>query len=174
MNSKADLLNSAHDKESAFLQRIQAHQGILLKICRTYQDSEEDRQDLYQEIVAQLWSSYDSFRNESLFSSWMYQVAFNTAIRFLKKFKKPAIQPYPDLPEDLQQIDDRKEQYLIFNRAIQRLDPVEKALIIMYLDDIPGKEIAEVLGLSAGNVRVRITRVKEKIKDIIKLMGYEF
>ena len=76
------------EKEQEFLKRIESHKGILYKVSKMYMDNHDDQQDLFQEIVCQLWKSYDSFRNESQFSTWMYRVAVNTAIVFLKKEKR--------------------------------------------------------------------------------------
>lgn len=155
---------------------MHTHKGILYKVCRLYQDREEDRQDLFQEIIAQLWVSYDSFRGESQFSSWMYRVAFNTAIVYFRKERNrldhPA--PYPDLPDDIRPVRDEAAQLAIFHKAIQQLNKVEKALIFLYMEGHSGKDISVVLDMSPGNIRVRLNRVKDKLQTIIKTMGYEF
>lgn len=163
-------------KETAFLQQIDTHKGILYKVCRLYQDGEEDRQDLMQEIVLQLWTAYDSFRGESQFSSWMYRVALNTAIAYFRKeSRRPdAPAPYPDLAEEMRPVHDPEEQLAIFHKAAQQLNKVEKALLLLYMEGHSGKDIALILELSPVNVRVRLTRIKEKIQTIIKTMGYEF
>jgi RNA polymerase sigma factor (sigma-70 family) len=166
------------DKEACFLRLIEAHKGILYKICRLYQIQEEDQRDLLQEITLQLWASYDSFRGDSQFSSWMYRVALNTAIVFFRKRKQwperltPGL--YPDLPEELYTLHDKKEQLAVFHKAVQQLNKLEKALIFLYMEGQPGNEIAVILGVSPVNVRVRLNRVKGKIQYIIKTMGYEF
>jgi RNA polymerase sigma factor (sigma-70 family) len=156
---------------------MEAHKGILYKVCKLYQDREEDRQDLLQEILAQLWVSYDSFRGDSEFSSWMYRVALNTAIIHFKKGQR-ALQvftrePYPDLADIPRKVTEQEEQLEIFYRAVQRLNKLEKALIFLYMEGRPGKEIAQILGLSAVGTRVRLNRVKDKLQTIIKIMGYE-
>jgi RNA polymerase sigma-70 factor (ECF subfamily) len=165
-------------KETLFLYQMEAHKGILYKICRIYQDDAEDRHDLLQEILLQLWLSYDSFRGDSQFSSWMYRVAFNTAIVFFKKERRRqdafAIIPYTDLPEELHIVHEQDDKLKIFYQAIQKLNKVEKALIFLYMEGQSGKEIAAVLGITPLNVRVRLTRTKDKLKYIIKTMGYEF
>lgn len=163
-------------KESAFLERLETHKGILYKVCRLYQDREEDREDLLQEIIAQLWSSYDSFRGDSQFSSWMYRVALNTAIVYLRKEKRrqERLAPYPDLAEDVKPVQDKQEQYALFQQAVAQLGKVEKALVFLYMEGQSGKDIAAILGISPDNARIRISRVKEKLKIIIKTMGYEF
>jgi RNA polymerase sigma factor (sigma-70 family) len=157
---------------------VEAHKGILYKICRLYQDREEDRQDLLQEILAQLWVSYDSFRGESAFSSWMYRVALNTAIVFLKKGRRESGRffgaAYPDLAEELRPVREEQERLAIFYRAVEQLDRLEKALIFLYMEGHAGKDMAEILGISHVAVRVKLSRVKNKLQTIIKTMGYEF
>ncbi|TDX00620.1 RNA polymerase sigma factor [Dinghuibacter silviterrae] len=165
-----------NDKETAFLQQIETHKGMLYKVCRLYQDREEDRQDLLQEIVLQLWVSYDSFRGDSKFSSWMYRVALNTAIAYLRRTKgRLEINiPYPELAEEVRPVRDPEQQLAIFHRAVQHLNKVEKAVIFLYMEGHSGKDMATILELSPVNVRVRLTRAKEKLQTIIKTMGYEF
>ena len=168
----------ASGKETAFLTLMEAHKGVLYKVCRLYQDEEADRQDLLQEILLQLWVSYDSFRGDSQFSSWMYRVALNTAIVFLKSKKRQAgwqVQaPYPDLVEELKPVREQEERLAIFYKAVHHLSKVEKALIFLYMEGRAGQEMADILGISHANVRVRLNRVKDKLQTIIKTMGYEF
>jgi RNA polymerase sigma-70 factor, ECF subfamily len=180
--SRALIINSIigklSTKEACFLQQVVAHKGILNKICRIYQDDPADQHDLLQEILLQLWLSYDSFRGESQFSSWMYRVAFNTAIVFFKKERRRqhtfSTNPYRQLSEELYRVSDQDEQLKIFYKAIQQLNKVEKALIFLYMEGQSGKEIAAILGISPLNVRVRLSRIKDKLRYIIKTMGYEF
>ncbi|MDH7461798.1 RNA polymerase sigma factor [Chitinophagaceae bacterium 26-R-25] len=170
-------MNTPNDKQTCFLQQIETHKGILYKICRIYQDKKEDQQDLLQEMILQLWRSYDSFRGESQFSSWMYRVAFNTAISYFRKEKQrftSSLDPYHDLPDELHTVKEKEEQLAIFYKAVQQLNKVEKALIFLYMQGQSGEEIADILGISSVNVRVRLNRTKEKIKYIIKTLGYEF
>ena len=157
---------------------MEAHKGILYKVCRLYQDREEDRRDLLQEILAQLWISYDSFRGESAFSSWMYRVALNTAIVFLKRSRRESDRVihgvYPDLAEELRPVREQEERLAIFYKAVAQLDRLEKALIFLYMEGHAGKDMAEILGVSHASVRVKLSRVKDKLQTIIKTMGYEF
>lgn len=170
-------MNNSNDKETCFLQLIETHKGILYKICRIYQDKKEEQQDLLQEMILQLWRSYDSFRGDSKFSSWMYRVAFNTAISYFRKENQPntsSLETYHDLPEELHTVKEKEEQLVIFYKAVQQLNKVEKALIFLYMQGQSSNEIADILGISSVNVRVRLNRTKEKIKYIIKTLGYEF
>jgi RNA polymerase sigma factor (sigma-70 family) len=165
-------------KEAQFLQLIGEHKGILFKICKIYQDDADDRNDLLQEMTLQLWLAFDSFRGESKFSSWMYRVALNTAIVFFKKQKRrpddQQLHPDFDRAEELSPAGEKEEKLAIFYKAVQQLGKVEKALIYLYMEDQPYEEIASHLGITEGNVRVRLNRVKNKLKEIIKKMNYEY
>jgi RNA polymerase sigma factor (sigma-70 family) len=166
------------NKETQFLQLIGENKGILFKISKIYQDDPADRDDLLQEMILQLWLVFGSFRGESKFSSWMYRVALNTAIVFFKKQKRrpdSAQLPYQyDKAEELSPSGEKEEQLAVFYKAVQQLDKVEKALIYLYMEDQPYEEIAATLGITEGNVRVRLNRVKNKLKEIIKKMNYEY
>jgi RNA polymerase sigma factor (sigma-70 family) len=160
------------NKETHFLQLISENKGILFKICRVYQDDPDDRNDLLQEMTLQLWLAFGSYRGESKFSTWMYRVALNTAIVFFKKQKRrPDSEQLPyqfERAEEVSPSDEKEEQLALFYRAVQELNKVEKALIYLYMEDVPYGEIASTLGISEVNVRVRLNRIKNKLKEIIK------
>lgn len=164
--------------ETTFLKLINRHKGILYKASRIYADSVEDREDLQQEILIQLWKSYQNFKGNSEFSTWMYRVAINTAITYLKKEKQRSSN-HTDVPHhfDVQQEDynpTKDRQLEIFYSAVQELNPLEKAVIFYFMEGMSHKEIGNNLGLSEGNARVKLNRTKEKIQQIIKKSGYEF
>ena len=159
------------------MQMIEQNKGMLFKICKIYQDDPEDQDDLLQEITLQLWVVFDSFRGESKISSWMYRVALNTAIVFFKKQKRrPDSEQLPDnfdRPQEAATNSEKEEQLALFYKAIQQLDKVEKALLFLYMENRPYEEIAASLGITQVNLRVRLNRVKNKLKDLIKEMNYE-
>lgn len=163
--------------EQEFLTLINRHKGILYKVSRMYFDDLDDQQDLFQEIILQLWQSLESFKGNSQFSSWMYRVALNTAIVFFKKEKRK-----PDKfssmtiePLALDDYNSKKDLQLVhFYKAVKELNKIEKALIFQFIEGLSGKEIAENLGLSEVNVRVKTNRTKIKLQEIIKRQGYEF
>ena len=165
------------EKEQEFLTRIESHKGILYKVSKMYMDNYDDQQDLFQEIVCQLWKSYDSFRNESQFSTWMYRVAVNTAIVFLRKEKRK-VDKYEIASENIK--DDEGDSHIKesqldhFYKAVQKLEKIDKAIIFYQLEGFSHKEIGENLGISEGNARVKLNRAKEKLKEIIKNQGYGF
>lgn len=165
------------EKEQEFLNRIENHKGILYKVSKMYMDNLDDQQDLFQEIVCQLWKSYDSFRNESQFSTWMYRVAVNTAIVFLRKEKRK-VDKYEIASENIK--DDEGDSHIKesqldhFYKAVQKLEKTDKAIIFYQLEGFSHKEIGDNLGISEGNARVKLNRAKEKLKEIIKNQGYGF
>lgn len=163
--------------EHEFLTLINQHKGIIYKVSRMYFDNRDDQQDLFQEIILQLWKSTNSFKGKSQFSSWMYKVALNTAIVFFKKEKRKPdnLSSFKIEPVATNDYDDEKDLQLVhFYRAVKELNKVEKALILQFIEGLSGKEIADNMGLSEGNVRVKINRTKSKLQEIIKKQGYEF
>lgn len=164
-------------KQKEFLAAIEPHKGIIYKISKVYFDDLDDQEDLRQEILFQLWNSVDSFRNQSQFSTWMYRVALNTAILYFKKEKKETqkITEYNKWQEKfIDEVDNSDEKLKLLYQSFQHLDKIEKAIIFMYLEDKSQKEIAQSLGISEVNTRVKLHRTKEKIKSIIfKNMDYE-
>ena len=142
-----------------------------------YMDNPEDQNDLIQEIVLQLWKSFDRFEGNSQFSTWMYRVSLNTALTYFKKEKKQSDR-YAFL-ENVDKIDEvdsseTETQLQLFYRAVQELNKVEKALIFLFLEGQSHKEIGQNLGITEGNARVKLNRTKDKLQNIIKTYGYEF
>jgi len=165
------------EKEKEFLNRIESHKGILYKVSKMYMDNYDDQQDLFQEIVCQLWKAYETFRNESQFSTWMYRVAVNTAIVFLRKEKRK-VDKYEIASENIKEEEGdshiKESQLDHFYKAVQKLEKIDKAIIFYQLEGFSHKEIGENLGISEGNARVKLNRAKEKLKEIIKNQGYGF
>ena len=155
--------------EKEFLALIHDHQNIIYKICRLYRDNKEDQEDLFQEIVYQLWKSYPGFKREAKVSSWMYRIALNTAIAIYRK-SKISIDYYQEFPEhhhlsDEKDISQNEERLFL---ALRQLNDSEKAVISLYLEDFNYAEIAAITGLSESNVGVRLNRIKNKLKQILK------
>jgi RNA polymerase sigma-70 factor (ECF subfamily) len=164
-------------KQKEFLEAIEPHKGIIFKVSKVYCDDINDQEDLRQEILYQIWNSVDNFRNQSQFSTWLYRVALNTAILYFKKRKKETEKSaeYHKWQEQfIDEIDDSDEKLKLLYQSFQHLDKIEKAIIFMYLEDKSQKEIAQTLGISEVNARVKLHRTKEKIKSIIfKNKNYE-
>jgi len=158
-------------KEKTFLSYLEKHKGILHKVARMYMDAPEDCEDLHQEIIIQLWKSYDNFKGESQFSTWMYRVAVNTAITFFKKERKWSETFSEATIADVayEEYSGEKDRQLeVFYNAVHKLNPVEKALIFYFMEGLSHKEIGQHLGINEGNARVKLNRTKEKLQKIIK------
>jgi len=153
------------------IERITENQGAIHKVCNVYANSREDREDLKQEIILQLWKSYPGFQGKSKFSTWMYRIAFNTAITNIRKSKRhPIVEALSDteqsIPakEDIDYMDDDMNSLF---KAIAKLKDVEKAIVTLYLEEKSYKEIGEIVGISEKNVSVKIVRLKDKLKKLI-------
>lgn len=157
--------------EQEFISQIEQHKGILFKISKMYMTEKDDRDDLFQEITYQLWKAFPGFRGESEFSTWLYRIALNTAIIFLKSEKRRSFIANEDFSNQMivqEDYDYRKEERLTeMYKAIHLLNSIDKAFIFYYLEDFSGKEIAEQMGISEVNARVKMNRAKNKLKDIL-------
>jgi len=165
------------NQQEIFLELLEEHRGILIKVTKIYMDNQVDREDLEQEIVFQLWRSYERFSGKSKFSTWMYRVALNTAITYFKKEKRRVDKNpiHEKIEIRAEEEDDTKESQLhYFYKAVQELNKVEKALILLFVEGQSHKEIGDNMGLTEGNARVKLNRTKKKIQEIIKNQGYEF
>lgn len=153
--------------EQTFISLIRQHQNIIYKVCNIYMDNAGDREDLFQEITLQAWQAYRRFRGDAQFSTWLYRVALNTAITFLKKEKRrPAILPGENLPEPVQYEEPAvEEQVQAMYQAIAGLSNIDKALVALYLADYSYQQIGDVLGITANNVAVKMNRIKAKLRD---------
>lgn len=150
--------------ESEFLQLIDQHQGIIHKVCRLYRDTKEDREDLFQEIVYQLWKSLRGYAGKAAFPTWMYRVALTTAIASYRK-KQPRIVFTDVLPEQAAGPPEHAENESLM-LALKQLGDVEKALVALYLDDFSYREIAAITGISENNVGVKLNRIKQKLSKL--------
>lgn len=155
-----------------FLSMIKDCEGILYKISRIYSENNADRQDLYQDIVYQLWRSFGSFKGNAKLSTWVYRVALNTAISHLERSGKMGqkIQINEDVfnlfEETDQFMDDRVETLY---QKIKELDLIEKGVILLYLEGKSYEEIAIITGFSVTNIGTRLNRIKNKLKEQIKI-----
>ena len=157
--------------EKQFLEIVLNNQGIIHKVCSIYCDNEEDRNDLVQEILAQLWKSFPSFRNESKFTTWMYRVALNTAITSFKKYKRQPDRT-PLSIQNLQIADeivssDTEDHIRLLRDAVSKLTGIEKSIILLYLENNSYEDIAEITGITQNYVRVKMNRIKKKLKVLM-------
>ena len=158
--------------EEQFLSQLQAHAGIIHRICRSYFAEEELRKDVYQEIVYQLWKSYPTFKGLSKFSTWMYRIALNTAITYHRKAERSSKEQewveHAEMIADGEVNEELKAQVDRLYSAINTLTEVEKAIILLYLDEHRYEEIAAICGMTVKNVSVRLVRIKKKLEKYFK------
>ncbi len=141
-------------------------------MVRLYAYTAENRQDLFQEIVLQLWQAFPRFRQESRLSTWIYRIALNTAISGLRKEKREVLVFMPDLgafdrPENNEGAEQESQLRQLY-AAIRELNEVDKALVMLYLEDKSYEEMEEILGLSQGSLRVRVKRIKDRLRQLTK------
>ena len=167
---------STNNIQDEFLLLVQTHQGLLYKICHLYENHATDREDLFQEMVLQLWKSYNSFRGEAKISTWIYRIALNTALSSLRKNKRRVPVSYPEnIPHEVseEKKDNVREEKLQFlYRAIAELTEIERALVMLYLDEKSYDEMEEIMGISSGALRVKMNRIKEKLRQQTKNFEY--
>ncbi len=158
------------DKEEPFIKAIEENEGLIYKIASFYTDDKNDRADLVQEIIYQLWKSFETFRQESALSTWMYRVAMNTSIHHLKKSKKRStLIPLDSEILNIKDEDDNymEEKILEVRKHISHLNLLDKGIVMLYLENKSYEEIAEIVGISKTNVGTKLSRIKEKIRQQI-------
>ena len=153
--------------EQRFLEQLNQHLGIAHKLSRAYQPDADERADLLQEMVYQLWRSYPSFTGQAKFSTWMYSVCLHVALAGRRTARTRQHEPLgawheqiPDPPAD-----ERPEAIEWLFDAIATLSPLNKAIVLLYLDDLSYEEIATITGLSKANVSVRLVRLKKELES---------
>ena len=139
-----------------------------------YAKSSAESDDMFQEICIQVWRAYPQFKGDSKFSTWLYRVAINTAISWIRKEKKHQLNNsddenifgvYDDTPFYVEE--EKKEQVTSLHRAIKKLNDVDRTLVMLYLDEVAYADIAEILGLTVNNIKVKMNRVKKRLKKIM-------
>ena len=159
-----------------FVQLIRDNNGLILKVCNLYAATVQDRQDLYQEIVVQLWRSLPKFRNESKLTTWMYRVALNIAISDYRKQQRTIattdLNLFSKEIAEQAEYNDKEEKLKSLYNAIGHLPEIEKAIVMLYLDDKSYEEMEDILGINQNNLRVKMNRIKEKLRQLTKTEVY--
>lgn len=158
-------------QKAEFVQIIKDHEAIIYKIVRVYAMDIENQKDLYQEIVFQLWKSFDSFKGASKISTWIYRIALNTSITHLNREKK--IRNHSTIDFNLLQLADtqdnlKEERIKVLYAHIQQLTLIERGLILLFLEGKSYEEMAAITGFTVTNVGTRLGRIKQKLKAQIK------
>jgi len=155
--------------EQRFTELLKENKGIIYKICNSYCTDKKDRDDLAQEIIYNLWKSFGNYNHDLKFSTWMYRVALNVAISFYRQEKK--FKSHDSISEELivfeENPDEKKEvenNLNLLQGFINELKEIDKAIILLYLDDKSHREIAEITGFTETNVATKINRIKEKLR----------
>ena len=155
--------------ETAFLELVKLHQGLIYKLVGLYARDSEEKKDLYQEVLLQAWKGWPSFRHESKFSTWLYRICLNTI--FTRNRKKQ----YVDYKDSLEEISPaiqnggiQQEDALRLRQAIRKLTETDRAIISMNLDGYENREIAEIMGISNNHVAVKLHRIKDQLSNFLK------
>ncbi|MCL2027365.1 MAG: sigma-70 family RNA polymerase sigma factor [Bacteroidales bacterium] len=152
--------------ETEFLDMLRNHNRIIYKVASFYTDENTSIDDLYQDVVLNLWKAFPNFRRESQFSTWIYRIALNTCVSFFRRSsKRPTfVKTMPEIKVETEENEAIAELYACINK----LGKLERALILLYLEDRPYKEIADIMGITTTNVSTKINRIKDKLKQLSK------
>jgi len=149
---------------------ILPYAAIIIKICRAYTNTQEDFEDYYQEVCLQIWKSRNNFQGQSEWSTWVYRLSLNVCLTLLKK-KKNSHQKFAS---DYLQVEAKEENHFFADEsieqlydAIRQLSEIDRAVILLYLEERSYQEIAEIIGTNTNNIGVRIKRIKERLKKIL-------
>lgn len=151
--------------EKEFISLVEAHKRIIYKVCSVYAADRESLNDLYQEIVINLWKAFPRFRSECKVSTWVYRIGLNTCISFFRQSKsRPEVVPITVDLESFDEESDKASQLRELYRMINCLGQLERALILLWLEEKSYQEIADITGISPSHVGVKLTRIREKLK----------
>ena len=158
------------DKKDAFITAINENQGLIFKAASIYTNNNEDKNDLSQEIIYQLWKSFDTFQQKSSLSTWIYRVALNVAIYHLKISKRkiktePLDKQFLNFHETNN--NEIEEKWQLFKQHIDTLNLLDKGIVLLYLENKSHEEIGQIIGISTSNVGTKLSRIKEKLKQQI-------
>lgn len=151
-------------KEKTFAQLIREHKSTIYTVCYMFSKDKDEVDDLFQEVLVNLWRGYESFEGRSDVRTWIYRVALNTCISLDRKRRS---RPKMELSMDINLFEDRDtdtQQVDILHRRISRLRPFDRAIVLLWLEDLSYEEIGQIVGLSEKNVSVRLFRIKEQLK----------
>lgn len=168
-------MSSESKQEAEFLKLIEGNRDRILKICHVYAWDAAEREDLYQEILCQIWRTLPSVKNASFVGTWIYRVALNTSISFVRKHagkkKRTACYAPAELTrqiEEDQSLPGDQQRLIELTEAIAQLNETDKALIVLFLDGLTYEEMAETLGINPNNAGVALHRAKKKLSDLMK------
>lgn len=148
------------DLEKQFIHYIQENKGLVNKLVYLYADQKEDRQDLYQEILCQAWKSFKNFKGKAKFSTWLYRVALNVALTALDKRKKRSQGVESKASGSYQSGYEAKD---LMDQTLKQFNEIDRTILVLQTEGYPQEEIADIIGISHGNLRTRLHRIRKKI-----------
>ncbi len=156
--------------EQEFINAVRDNQNIVHKVCNLYMQHDGDKEDLFQEILLNAWKGIKNFKGEAKFSTWLYRVALNTAITFYRKDQRKVA--FSELNEQQVSVAENtqgeEDQMIAMYKAISTLSNIDKALVMLYLENYDYLEIGHIMGITANNVAVKMNRIKIKLKEYSK------
>lgn len=162
----------AYSNTSNFQDLLDQNQARILRICAFYSPDQDDRKDLYQEILMQLWKSWERFEGKSSINTWIYRIALNTAITHVRKRKRHAyteleqVSP-PQIEDNMAEELDKQAQLQALTQAIDRLKPLNRTIALLMLEGLSYEEMAEVTGMTVNNIGVRLNRIKKRLSYLL-------
>lgn len=154
-------------QEKEFIALVENYKQVIYKVCYIYATDPDNLNDLYQEVVINLWKAFPRFRGECKVSTWVYRIGLNTCISFFRKSKsRPEVVPISVDLEAVAEDEDKTAQLRELYRMINCLGRLERALILLWLEERSYQEMAEITGISRNNVAVKLNRIKEKLKQM--------
>ncbi len=163
------------NKETQFKEIVDGNKERIMRICRYYNPNVEDQKDMYQEVLVNVWKSLDNFRGDSKISTWVYRIAINTSLNFTgKAFRQMKLMVDKDVQtinvladDDLQLKQQYETDLDMLQTQLNQLTVIEKAMMSLLLEGLSMREIADVIGLTETNTRVKIHRIKDKLKECV-------
>lgn len=171
MHALSNTMTAALADEEIFTRLLEQHAGIIRKVAFGYSSTFADRQDLTQEINLQLWRAYPRYSPDRPFSTWMYRIALNVAISFLRRQTRPARQTLSLEENEIDLVDDSAgraepdDRLSVLQHVIASLAPLDRGLMLLYLEDHSYREIAAVLGITETNVATKLNRLKQRVRE---------
>lgn len=158
-------MKATQQQEKEFIALVEEYKQVIYKVCYVYATDADHLNDLYQEVVINLWKAYPRFRGECKSSTWVYRIGLNTCISFFRRSKRsPEVVPISVDLEAFAEDSDKTAQLRELYRMINKLGQLERALILLWLEERSYQEIAEIIGISKNNVAVKLNRIREKLK----------
>lgn len=148
-----------------FERMVREHKSTIYSVCYMYADSKTDSDDLFQEVLVNLWQGFPRFRGESSIRTWVYRVSLNTCLSYKRK-KQVKTQPLDISPDVLDESKPEGRRNALLHDRITRLEPFDRAIVLLWLEDLPYEEIAAIVGISVSALSVRLVRIRQKLKAL--------